>query len=440
LLENERAYADRPTSAFTFPHHDDHEQPMKLRQCLTTKSEVKFDSTAINNDSSPLEDNNTSVARSFQTTPKFTNVTAISTPHAKDVANICDERNCHYKGAFKSPYELARHTQTLHGGTSAKRFICGALGCFRGQQPWSFARADKLTSHIKATHNYNTVFNQCPVVTCTYGPCTLEVLGVHIQHAHYGLEEGRAVFNATPCKTRRCPLWRCGKHIATDGFMAHIITHASEDIEPAKSSLDLEGFFVETTPQHKITVHVVCPVCEFVLLDTKQFARHLADDHLHASNSGGIVHFEKWKAYWEKNAQKFRSQVKELLPWSRIRDISTYSHKRDYQCPCCPFSVMGAGRWFEDSQDQRDKRTLIREHHLSLLRPEAEVVAELYPHRMAILRICPGFVTHPVFADFDQLPQQSGSGRPEREALHASRLGDNFGLTQRTAGDFNVST
>jgi hypothetical protein len=25
---------------------------------------------------------------------------------------------------------------------------------------------------------------------------------------------------------------------------------------------------------------------------------------------------------------------------------------------------------------------------------------------MAILRFCPAFVTHPVFADFDQLPQQ----------------------------------
>jgi hypothetical protein len=37
-----------------------------------------------------------------------------------------------------------------------------------------------------------------------------------------------------------------------------------------------------------------------------------------------------------------------------------------------------------------------------MLRPEAEVVAELYPHRMQILRLYPEFVSHPVFADFDQ--------------------------------------
>jgi hypothetical protein len=41
-------------------------------------------------------------------------------------------------------------------------------------------------------------------------------------------------------------------------------------------------------------------------------------------------------------------------------------------------------------------------HHLSLLRPEAEVVAELYPYRMQILRLYSEFVSHPVFADFDQ--------------------------------------
>jgi len=41
-------------------------------------------------------------------------------------------------------------------------------------------------------------------------------------------------------------------------------------------------------------------------------------------------------------------------------------------------------------------------HHLDLLSPEAEAVAELYPYRMEMLRLYPEFVSHPVFADFDQ--------------------------------------
>jgi hypothetical protein len=47
------------------------------------------------------------------------------------------------------------------------------------------------------------------------------------------------------------------------------------------------------------------------------------------------------------------------------------------------------------------------------LRPEVEVVAELHPFRMTILRLWPDFVNHPVFADFDQLPQQSTSASSE---------------------------
>jgi hypothetical protein len=208
-------------------------------------------------------------------------------------------------------------------------------------------------------------------------------------------------------------LWRCKKHIAADKLLAHIIAHASEDIEADKSSLELEGFLVECASPNGITVRVICPVCRTVTADAKQFVRHLANDHLHASNSGGIVHFERWKVYWEENVPKYALEVRDLLPWSRISYFPTYKRKLDFQCPCCPFSVRGVGskEWVPISQDQQAKRALVREHHLSLLRPEAEVVAELYPYRMAILRLFPGFVTHPVFADFDQLPQQSGSGR-----------------------------
>jgi hypothetical protein len=140
--------------------------------------------------------------------------------------------------------------------------------------------------------------------------------------------------------------------------------------------------------------------------------RHLATEHLQLADCGGYDHFEEWKAYWHSNVPHYyAANIRSVLPWSYIHDFIPCDHKRAYQCPSCSFSVLGVGGYktFEEAKVQREKRTLIREHHLSLLRPDDEVVAALYPHRMAILRLCPGFVTHPVFADFDQLPQQSTS-------------------------------
>jgi hypothetical protein len=424
--------------------HDAHERAMQLHGWHSGKV-ADTDQSTVNASIKPSDQssklNRTSPAPHRQH-PKGN----IGTSWASADEHIegCTIDGCKHKGSFKSTYELNRHVQTVHGGESAKRFVCNARGCFNGRLPWSFARSDKLTSHVKATHNYNTVFNQCPVAACTFGPCTLEFLGVHIQHAHYAVEEGRAVFNATPCKTRRCPLWRCGKHVIADKLMAHIETHASDDVDAAKSSLELEGLSIERTPQNDITVHVVCPACRVATSDTKQFARHLVNDHLYARSSGGYTHFEKWKAQWIENAPKWDPRIKTLLPWSRIHIFDYYTRKLDYQCPCCPFSVTNVGGYDrhqsqQDERDQRDKRALIKGHHLSFLRPEAEVVSELYPHRMAILRLWPEFVTHPVFADFDQVLQQGASVLPETQESHMGQHQDDFEIPQWSADDFNAS-
>lgn len=349
---------------------------------------------------------------------------------------------CKHKRSFKSAYELTRHVQTVHGARSAKSFVCGARGCFNGHLPWSFARSDKLTSHIKTVHKYDTVFNQCPVAECSFGPCPLEVLGVHIQYAHRNLEEGRAVLNATPCKARRCPMWRCGKHIATDKLMAHILAHASEDIEAAKSSLELDGFLVESTFQGGITVRAVCPVCRTVTADAKQFVRHLATDHLYVPNSGGYKHFEQWKTHWKENGPKWKSEVSTLLPWSRITHFPVYDRRVDYQCPYCPFSAKDVRgiHMLHERRDQQSKRVLIQEHHRSFLRPEAEVVSELCHHRMAILRLWPEFVTHPVFADFNTLPQKSIAGLGETQGSPVRQQQNDFEILRGTADDFDASS
>ncbi|GAB7328576.1 hypothetical protein MBLNU13_g00526t1 [Cladosporium sp. NU13] len=240
-----------------------------------------------------------------------------------------------------------------------------------------------LAVPMTLTNNQCSLFNNCPIATCTFGPCTLEVLGVHIHHAHEFLEEGRAVLNATTCKT-----------------------------QAAKSTLEMEGFLIEGTTQNGIAVRVICPVCRTITADAVQFMRHLSTDHLQTSTStsGGYVHFEQWKAYWRQNIPKdSAAELKNLLPWSRIDYFLAFTRILKYRCPCCSFSVADVGGrfWAQANQYQKEKHALIQEHHLSFLRPEAEVVAELYPYRMAILRLCPEFVTHPVFADFNQLSQQS---------------------------------
>lgn len=392
---------------------------MQLHEGAHEASPDKDESTACASLEAPVDvletnalDHSSSSSQPWQ--PKGTTVTSLELAD-KDLEK-CTVDGCKHKRAFSSAYELTRHVQTVHGGESAKRFVCSARGCFNGRLHWSFTRSDKLTSHIKSTHNYSTIFNTCPVATCAFGPCTLEALGVHIQHAHETLDEGRAVLNATPCKTRKCPLWRCGKHLVANQLMAHVQSHSSEDLEAAKSILETEGFLIEGTTQSGISVYVVCPVCRAVTADAIQFIRHLATDHLQTSASGGHVHFEKWKAYWRwKIVQSDAAKIQKLLPWARINHFWTLSRMSDYECPCCPFSISNVGGNYKihDRQDQRDKRALIQEHHLSFLRPEAEVIAELYPHRMAILRLWSEFVTHPVFADFDQLQQQSTSIIPE---------------------------
>ena len=35
------------------------------------------------------------------------------------------------------------------------------------------------------------------------------------------------------------------------------------------------------------------------------------------------------------------------------------------------------------------------------MRPTEQIIEDLYPFRMQILRLYPDFVTHPIFADFD---------------------------------------
>jgi hypothetical protein len=307
--------------------------------------------------------------------------------------------DCEDEITFSRKSDSDRHRRLKHAHGDRLRFVCSAQGCFRGQAPWSFARSDKLTSHIKNTHNLDTIFSHCPVKHCSYGPCTLEVLGVHIQHMHRTHKESRGVLNATSCKALRCPLWRCRKHVSAKKLLNHVASHAKEDIEAAKPNLELSGLLVHLTRGYNVTIQVVCPVCHTVCADIENFTRHLATSHLYTPQSGSQEHFEKWQAYLGQDRPQYAFQPIDIrVPWSSLRGVYVHSEDHAFACPSCPFSVAGVGGY---GPDQEDKKRAINEHHLSLLRPEAEVVKELYPYRMQILRLWPEFVTHPVFANFD---------------------------------------
>jgi hypothetical protein len=391
-----------------------------------------------------------------QTTPISLNhdgrmtVSSSSTGNFQDVAEVRtrgqdagqrsqDKQNkfkclhCEDEITFSRKSDLYRHHQLKRSHGDHPRFVCNAQGCSRGQVPWSFARSDKLTSHIKTTHNLDTIFSCCPIKDCSFRPCTLEDLGVHIQRAHHGHEAGRAILNATSCKALRCPLWRCGKHVTSQKLLHHVTSHAKADIEAAKPSFERLGLLVQSRPGCDVTTQVVCPICHTVSADIEQFTKHISTVHLYTPQSGGLKHIEKWRAYLgqKRPGYSFRP-IGEFMPWRSLGNVYVFYGFHAFACPSCPFSVAG----FEGyGSYQRDKERAIREHHLSLLRPEAEVVKELYPYRMQILRLWPEFVTHPVFADFDQPRKQSESGPSQAQPSLPGHVHDAFEIPDWTAHD-----
>lgn len=329
-------------------------------------------------------------------------------PRKAAAALACDFPQCDL--TFSRKWELNRHKQVKHATESITPFICGARGCYKGDLPWSFVRPDKLTSHIKATHNLDTHFKTCPVEACAFGPSTLEDLGVHISRAHQPEAHGRAVLNATTCKVLRCPLWRCRKAVTSDKLIGHIESHPATDIEVETGRLQAENLLVDFTPSLErqmrgpsgFTVQLACPVCTAILDNIEQFVAHLSANHIYEPRSGEHEHFLRWKATWALSADKeMRSHIEKLSPWDRVNLRPWYLVRRssedEVSCPMCSFRVSRLPNGHID----RDGHFLIAKHHLSFLRPEADVIAELYPHRMQVLRLCPAFITHLVFSNFD---------------------------------------
>ena len=95
----------------------------------------------------------------------------------------CTVTDCRHKKPFPRDYELQRHIQYMH--CTDRPFCCPYLGCYKGQATSSFARPDKLTSHIRAVHGRQTeTLLQCCITDCSCPPLPLDLLGQHIRFAH----------------------------------------------------------------------------------------------------------------------------------------------------------------------------------------------------------------------------------------------------------------
>jgi hypothetical protein len=340
----------------------------------------------------------------------------------------CDLEGCAHRGTFSREWELQRHIQSKHPRADAGSFVCRAEGCFNKQLPWTFTRPDKLTSHIKAVHTRDTVFTACPVSRCNFGRCTLETLGVHLVRGHH--HGGSEVLNASTCKLRKCPLWRCGKHLKARDLPGHVTGHAKDDVLAAIAELEHEGLVVLSALESSQSVHTMnitvrCPVCNTTSDDVDGFVAHFWDCHLFLAGSGGADHFESWKSRLVEVTTKWdqHGRINGLPPWAHLGRSLDFKARIDrFQCSSCLLSFDGFWRFrFGRTESQQAALKAISAHHLSLLRPEAEVIAELYPHRMQILRLYPEFVSHPVFADFDG--PQDGSAPSSQEPSHFDGTG-----------------
>jgi hypothetical protein len=359
----------------------------------------------------------------------------------------CVFANCTHEGTFSGAYELERHVKAKHD-VGAKKFVCSAERCSNKQlrQPWTFTRSDKLTAHIKATHTRDTIFAACPVIGCAFGRCSLEILGVHIARVHekrgrrYAkeVEEGRAFLNASSCKARKCPLWSCGKHVKAPELLGHITKHAKDDVLAAIPELEHEGLIVHHASDLGLIITVSCPICNTKSDGMDHFINHLWTSHLFLAGSEGADHFRTWKSALAKDtATPYHDSIKGVLPWAVLK-VCFRARTKSIQCPACLLSFSDLNKTYWRTGSRKAVQNGALAHHLSLLGPEAEVVAELYPYRMQILRLYPEFVSHPVFADFDQ--PQNGIASSSQEPSQVGNTGfmeggENHG---QTMPDFNT--
>jgi hypothetical protein len=299
----------------------------------------------------------------------------------------CEVSGCDHGGTFARKYELRRHMRSRHGADQA--FTCGALGCFkRGNSRWTFSRLDKLTDHIRAMHAHAVPFSGCPAKDCDIGSLPLDVLGAHIQRAHPRcVAEARSILNATTSRRRKCPLSGCNNRLfSLDTFIVHLQGHEAEDVHAARSNWCFESLafnfaFVSGASDAAVTgvtIGIACPACSTTSSTFEQFRFHLWSSHLFLDSSQGAGHFLAWR----DALTQVRSTFSDIVPWEN----SVLHRGQIIRCPQCIHA-------------SSELSTGLGTQHPGLMKSSEQIVLELSPVRMQILRLYPDFLTHPIFDD-----------------------------------------
>ena len=316
----------------------------------------------------------------------------------------CPYDDCIHEGTFHREYELQRHVRVKHEGK--KPFQCPFPGCFNRTEVTSYARADKLTSHIRNVHaRHAGKLLDCCMDGCTQKPLPFDLLGVHIWQAHVAkqnlwtqlgihihIENARALYAAASTAYRQCPLWRCAKSIPLTKFIQHLTTHTIEESYDDLEALESEGYLVSgdsnsrsqselrTGPRPQqghcspsVQVYVKCPVCNQLFNVQNELQEHIDQEHLIAG--AHKQHFIAWRRY-ARESQKFRHTGKSGM-WSRW---AVKFSSKGIECPYCQATLT-----------QYDGGS----HHIPMLAN----IEELTPYRRAILKLYPDFATHPIWGD-----------------------------------------
>lgn len=269
---------------------------------------------------------------------------------------------------FQRKGDLERHVTGTH--LKSKPHVCPAVGCFKKQQPNTFARKDKLADHLTAMHDHRMLCI-CPSDDCDKTPRRADEVYAHLQLAHRGYK-GYAALERLCDPSRRlipCPILSCKSNLHFNKLPDHVLEHDHRDISNAANSLQVNNFIAvrEGCPHSRwigeqvsclcpfTAVRLRCPVCSLTT-ECQGFEQHMEDAHyVHPDE---VEHFKIWQAYCKSlgftTAGKFSR-------WTMCNPL-----RRKASCPVCS--------WQSDSFkldhhcDMRGDLSSLRAHRMEIFR------------------------------------------------------------------------
>ncbi|KAK6439204.1 hypothetical protein LTR95_004590 [Oleoguttula sp. CCFEE 5521] len=306
----------------------------------------------------------------------------------------CTEAECN--GSFTRRSDVARHKVTFH--ERDKRFACLAVGCFKKHTAPTFTRGDKLAAHIRTVHHQPGARFRCFGRDCqSQDKLSLPELAVHLdiidgaqvklpggQHPrwlrrslHEDSDIGIAVAIHNARQWRRCRVWSCSVSKFGHEYVDHLKSHTLDELQAASAQLASEGieFIAADSPTPPGTdadplpytlIPARCPLgsCQARPECEKTFAKHILSEHLLQQDPATKEHF----------LTGFVDDISWRKPHMRHPNGGTLSSGVCRKC--------GLEDW---------------RHYQSFFRPLQDVIAELEPHRLLLLHLCPDLAVHQIY-------------------------------------------